>query len=306
VDAGAHRQWDAALGARDLERIVGGTREYWGVLPFRRYVFLNVFRQGGGGLEHANSALLTSSPEMQTPTLRWLAFVAHEYFHAFNVKRLRPAELGPFDYEKPPSTSSLWISEGLTTYGADLVIARAGLCTMEEFLNLLSNNIATLQASPGRLKQTLEQASLDVWNSGLSGVGRDPENLLSYYVKGPVVGFLLDAKIQRATGGKKDLKDVLRLAYARYGGARGFTAADFQKTAEEVAKADLRNAFRSWVASTEELDYQEALDRFGLRFKSEPGSPKPWSLAVRDDASPAQIKRLRRWLGPTAPGSGAR
>ena len=300
VDAGSRGPWDAALGARDLEKIVRETRDYWGLLPFGRYVFLNVFRQGGGGLEHGNSTLLTSSPEMSTPTLRWLSFVAHEYFHAFNVKRLRPIELGPFDYEKPPSTSSLWISEGLTTYGADLVVARAGLCTTEEFLALLSKNIATLQGSPGRLKQTLEQASLDVWNSGNSGLGRDPENRVSYYVKGPVVGFVLDAKIQRATGGKKSLQDVMRLAYRRYSGTRGFTADEFRKTAEDIAKADLGGSFHSWLASTEELDYQEALDWFGLKFTNEAGSTKPWQLAVRDDASPEQARRLRAWLKQTA------
>lgn len=293
VDAGTRDQWDAAAAARDLEKIVRGARDYWGLLPFGRYVFLNVFRPGGGGLEHGNSTLLTSSPEMKTPTLRWLSFVAHEYFHAFNVKRLRPVELGPFEYEKPPSTSSLWISEGLTTYGADLVIARAGLCTTDEFLTLLSNHIGALQGSPGRLKQTLEQASLDVWNSGTSGVGRDPENLVSYYVKGPVVGFLLDARIQRATAGKKSLQDVMRLAYRRYSGARGFTADEFRKTAEDVAKTDLGASFRSWLASTEELDYGEALDWFGLKF----ADPKPWQLTVRADASPDQTKRLERWLG---------
>jgi predicted metalloprotease with PDZ domain len=299
VDAGTHAQWDAEAGARDLEKIVRGTRDYWGTFPFARYVFLNVFRQGGGGLEHGNSTLLTSSPDMKTPTLRWLSFVGHEYFHAYNVKRLRPVELGPFDYEKPPSTSSLWISEGLTTYGADLVVARAGLATTNEFLGLLSNNIATLQTSPGRLKQTLEQASLDVWNSGTSGVGRDPQNLVSYYVKGPVVGFVLDAKVQRLTDGKKNLQDVMRLAYRRYSGVRGFTADEFQRTAEDVAKADLGGPFHSWLSSTDEINYQEALDWFGLRFTNEAGSTKPWQLAVREDASSEQNERLRKWLHHT-------
>jgi len=301
VDAGNHAQWDEEQGAHDLEKVVRGTRQYWGTFPFARYVFLNVFRQGGGGLEHGNSTLLTSSPEMKTPTLRWLSFVGHEYFHAYNVKRLRPVELGPFDYEKPPSTTSLWISEGLTTYGADLVIASTGLATTDEFLTLLSSNIATLQTSPGRLKQTLEQASLDVWNSGTSGVGRDPQTLVSYYVKGPVVGFVLDAKIQRATGGEKSLQDVMRLAYKRYSGVHGFTADQFLKTAEDVAKADLAPAFHTWLASTDEIDYQEALDWFGLKFTSEAGSTKPWQLAVRADATAEQAGRLRKWLHQTTP-----
>lgn len=297
VDAGDFKKWDGERGAQDLERIVRETRVYWGFLPFKRYVFLNVFRQGGGGLEHRNSTLLTSSPNMTAPTLRWLSFVSHEYFHAFNVKRLRPVELSTFDYERPPSTSSLWISEGLTTYGADLIVARAGLCDTQGFLSLLSAQISSLQNSPGRLKQTLEQASLDVWNSGTSGVGRDRNNLVSYYVKGPVVGFLLDAKIQRATGGRKSLDDVMRLAYKRYAGARGFTPEQFRKAAEDVAGVDLKAAFGAWLASTEELDYAEALDWFGLRF-AEDGEPvNAWRLVVRADASASQKSRLQKWLG---------
>lgn len=301
VDAGDYKQWDGQRGAQDLEKIVRATNAYWGGLPFKRYVFLNVFRQGGGGLEHSNSTLLTSSPNMTTPTLRWLSFVSHEYFHAFNVKRLRPVELGPFDYERPPNTSSLWISEGLTTYGADLVAARAGLCNTQEFLSLLSSNITSLQNAPGRLKQTLAQASLDVWNSGTSGVGRDTQNLVSYYVKGPVIGFLLDAKIQHATGGKKNLDDVMRLALKRYGGARGFTPEQFRQTAEDVAGIDLKAAFKTWLASTEELDYTEALDWFGLRFAEDRQPAKAWQLVVRAEASALQKSRLQKWLGQPAP-----
>jgi predicted metalloprotease with PDZ domain len=297
ADAGDFKKWDGQRGALELEKIVRETRRYWGLLPFKRYVFLNVFRQGGGGLEHGNSTLLTSSPNMTTPTLRWLSFVSHEYFHAFNVKRLRPVELGPFNYERPPTTGNLWISEGLTTYGANLVLARAGLCDTREFLTLLSANIKSLQNSPGRLKQTLEQASLDVWTSGISGVGRDPNNLVSYYDKGPVVGFLLDAKIQRATGGRKSLDDVMRLAYKRYAGARGFTTRQFHETAEEVARVDLEDWFMKAISSVEELDYTEALDWFGLRFAEVRQPADAWQLAVREDASAEQKRRLRKWLG---------
>ena len=292
VDAGRHEEWNGEAGARDLRKIARGTLDYWGVLPYKRYVFMSVFRPGGGGLEHGNSTLVTSSPQMKAPNLGWLSFMAHEYFHSMNVKRLRPVELGPFDYEKPPATSSLWIAEGLTTYGANLVLARMFLCTVPEYLGLLSGSIDELQNSPGRRKQTLEEASLDVWNSGTSGVGRDTKNVLSYYAKGPVVGFLLDAKIQRATRGRKSLQHVMRLAYERYGGARGFTAEEFQKTAEEVANIDLGGAFHSWLRSTDELDYKEALDWFGLRF-----APKTWQLVVRADPSDAQRTRLRTWLG---------
>jgi len=111
VDIGETGQWDGQRAADGLEKIVRETRRFWGFLPFQRYYFLNVFRTGGGGLEHRNSTLLTASPARLAasgPDFRWYSFVSHEYFHAFNVKRLRPVELGPFDYENPPRTSSLW------------------------------------------------------------------------------------------------------------------------------------------------------------------------------------------------------
>jgi predicted metalloprotease with PDZ domain len=163
----------------------------------------------------------------------------------------------------------------------------------------LSSHIAQLQNSRGRLLQTLEQSSLDVWNSGTSGVGRDTATKVSYYVKGPVVGFLLDAKIQRATGGKKSLDDVMRLAYKRYSGERGFTPDQFRKTAEEVAGVDLREWFRKAVSSVEELDYTEALDWFGLRFAAAEGqqTAEAWRLEIRGDVTEAQKSRLREWLG---------
>jgi predicted metalloprotease with PDZ domain len=303
VDAGDARQWGGERAAQDLEKIVRETRRFWGFLPFKRYVFLNVFRQGGGGLEHKNSTLLTSSPTMVTPSLRWLSFVSHEYFHAFNVKRLRPIELGPFDYENPPRTSSLWISEGLTTYFGNLMVVRAGLSTPQDFLSQLSSSIGQLQNSPGRLVQTLEQASLNVWTSGTSGVGQNNATTVSYYVKGPVVGFLLDAKIQRATSGRKSLDDVMRLAYKRYAGERGFRPEQFRKTAEDIAGVDLKEWFRKALASTEELDYSEALDWFGVRFATTDGQQpaNAWKLEIREDATAAQQSRLRKWLGGAEP-----
>jgi predicted metalloprotease with PDZ domain len=299
VDAGEAGQWNGDRAAQDLEKIVRETRRFWGFLPFKRYVFLNVFRQGGGGLEHRNSTLLTSSPRTAAPTFRWLAFVSHEYFHSFNVKRLRPVELSTFDYERPPQTGSLWVSEGLTSYYGELLVCRAGLGSPQDCLATLSSHIAQLQNSRGRLLQTLEQSSLDVWNSGTSGVGRDTATKVSYYVKGPVVGFLLDAKIQRATGGKKSLDDVMRLAYKRYSGERGFTPDQFRKTAEEVAGVDLREWFRKAVSSVEELDYTEALDWFGLRFAAAEGqqTAEAWRLEIRGDVTEAQKSRLREWLG---------
>jgi predicted metalloprotease with PDZ domain len=301
VAGGEIAQWDGKRAAADLQKIVEENRRLWGQLPFKKYVFLFSVREkggGGGGLEHANSALMNTGSAATRGTgsnLSWLMFVSHEYFHAFNVKRLRPVELGPFDYEKEPRTTGLWVAEGLTTYFGDLIVSRAGFGSTKDFLARLSSHIDKLQNTPGRLVQTLEQASHDVWTSSMSGVGGGAKTI-SYYVKGPVVGFLLDAKIQRATGGAKSLDDHMKLAYKRYGGEKGFTADQFRECAEEVAGIDLKEPFRKWLGTTDELDYSEALDWFGLRFQSGDEKQTTWRLEIRPDATQVQTARLQAWL----------
>jgi predicted metalloprotease with PDZ domain len=256
-----------------------------------------VFRQGGGGLEHANSTLLTSSPKLTEPTRGWLSFVGHEFFHAFNVKRLRPVELGPFDYENPPRTTSLWFSEGGTTYFANLLLARAGLMTTEEFLDSMSSAIASLQKGPGRLNQSLEQSSSEVWTNSNSGVGANAQTV-SYYVKGNVVSSLLDAHIRRLTDGRKSMDDMMRLAYARYGGDRGFTADELCATVEEVAGHNVKAWFAKAIGSPGELDYGEMLAWYGLRFA---GGATSWTLEVRPKATRAQKRQLKALLTSSGP-----
>jgi predicted metalloprotease with PDZ domain len=302
VAGGDTASWDGARAAVELEKLVQQHRRLWGPLPFRRYQLLFVVREkggGGGGLEHANSALMFTNPAAtrgKEPNRNWLMFVSHEYCHAFNVKRLRPVELGPFDYERPPRTTGMWVAEGLTTYYGDLLVRRAGLCSADNYLARLSEHVGRLQKTPGRLIQTLDEASADVWSSSMSGVGGGAKTV-SYYVKGPVVGFLLDARIRRATDGAKSLDDVMRLAYRRYGGEKGFTADQFRQTAEEVAGVDLKEPFRKWLATTDELDYTEALEWFGLRFAAGKEQQPTWRLEVRPDATPVQEQRRRMWMG---------
>ena len=303
VDVGEREGWDPERAAGDLREIIRESLPLWGRIPYPRYVFLNVFRRGGGGLEHGNSTLLTTGSRAmatQASYLRWLEFAAHEYFHAFNVKRLRPIELGPFDYEQPPSTPSLWLSEGVTSYFAGLFVARAGLATPEEFLASLSFQIRNLQDSPGRLLQSLEQSSMEVWSNSNSGVGAAPTTV-SYYVKGEVVGFLLDARIQRVTDGRGSLQDVMRTAYQRYGGERGFEPQEFEAVVEEVAGVSFRDWFHRALATTEELDYSSALDWYGLRFADD-GS---WALEVREDATALQRARLTALISGERRGAGS-
>jgi len=292
VTAGDTGPWDADRATRDLATYVREVQRFWGALPYRKYVFLFVFRQGGGGLEHKDSTLTTASPTRAgTPEgyRAWLGLSAHEYFHAFNVKRLRPIGLGPFDFEHAPQTTSLWMAEGVTSYYSGLLLRRAGLSTTDQYLASLSSQIDQLQKAPGRLLQTLEQSSAEVWGNSLSGVNPSASTV-SYYGKGLIVGFLLDARIRHLTGAMKSFDDVMRLAYQRYAGARGYTPEELQAVASEVAGADLRAWFHTALASTEELDYNEALEWFGLRFVD------GWTLEAAPGATSAQQDHLRAWL----------
>jgi predicted metalloprotease with PDZ domain len=283
-------QWDDATTARELATFVEECRRFWGFLPYNKYVFLLMFRQGGGGLEHKTSTLSTVNA-----TRPMLGLLSHEYFHLFNVKHLRPVELGPFDFEQPPTTGSLWIAEGVTSYYSSLLVARAGLRTRDEFLPSKGAQIGQLQNAPGRLLQSVEQSSRDVWNNSNSGVA-PAATTVSYYNKGEILGLLLDARIRHVTHGRGSFDDVMRLAYQRYAGARGYTADEFRAAAEEIAAADLKEWFARWVSSTEELDYAEMLDWFGLQFAKPDGDVGRWSLELRTDATPAQQEHLREWL----------
>ena len=229
VNEGEGGLWDGLSAARDVEKIVRAHRHMWGFLPYDQYVFFNMITEAGGGLEHKNSTLLMTSRwhyRVRKDYLAWLSLVSHEFFHVWNVKRLRPVELGPFDYENEVYTKNLWTAEGITSYYTELGVRRAGLCTQDEFFERLSSLIERLQTTPGRLVHPLEMASYDAWIKFYRNDENSPNTTISYYTKGAVVAWLLDAKIQAATGGAKSLDDVLRLAYTRYAGEYGFTRED--------------------------------------------------------------------------------
>lgn len=291
VNEGEGTVWDGPRSAADAERIVREQVAFWGGAPYPRYVFFNLITEAGGGLEHKDSTVLMTSrwkARTRDGYVDWLELVSHELFHTWNVKRLRPAALGPFDYESEVYTRDLWIAEGLTSYYGDLLVHRAGLSTRKEYLEHLGKIIADLQTAPGRREQSLEDASFDAW---VKYYRRD-ENFLntgiSYYTKGAVVGLLLDARIRRATNGRASLDDVMRRALQRFSGERGFESAEFRAVAEEVAGIDLDPWFEQVLEGTGELDYSEALSWLGLRF-GENGKEE------KKDGDPP--KEVAGWLG---------
>ena len=255
VNLGESGVWHGPRSAEDVEKITREIYRMWGVMPYDRYLFLNMITEAGGGLEHRNSAMLMSSrwaTSSHPSYLRWLGLVSHELFHAWNVKQLRPIELGPFDYEHETHTRSLWVVEGLTSYYADLIVHRSGLSDVGEYLEALSRQIRGLQTTPGRGVQPLSRASYDAWIKYYRTDENSPNSSVSYYTKGAVLGFLLDMRVRAATQGAKTLDDVMRLAYARFSADRGFTPLEFRATAREVAGTDLSAWFTQALDTTEE------------------------------------------------------
>jgi predicted metalloprotease with PDZ domain len=292
--------FDADRAAADVQKIAAAGITAMGTADYPHYHFLNMVTEAGGGLEHRNS-FLTMSSRFVTRTRRtylgWLHLVAHEYFHNWNVKRLRPVELGPFDYEAENYTRGLWVAEGFTDYYAPVLVRRAGLSTRQEMLDELTASIAAVQGRPGRLVQPVEMASFDTWIKQYRPDENSPNTSIDYYPKGAVIAFLLDAKIRKATGGAKTLDDGMRVAYRRYSGAKGYTLDQFYAVMSEVAGTDLAPWFRQVVGTADELDYTEALDWYGLRFTPPPdgrSANATTGVITRNDNGRLVVSQVRR------------
>lgn len=300
ANEGEHGVWDGTRSAADAEKLIRQHRALWGTLPYEKYVFLNLLTEASGGLEHRNSVCMMASrwaTRTRKSYLGWLGLVSHEFFHVWNAKRLRPVELGPFDYENENYTRSLWIAEGITSYYGPLLVCRAGLSTTEEYLSALSDDIQTLQSTPGRLVQSLEQSSFDAWIKFYRPDENSVNSTVSYYTKGAVVGWLLDARIRQATGGARSLDDVMRAAFDRFSGECGFTTEQFKAVAGEIAGVPLTDFFHQTVESTGELDYSAALDWFGLRFKEPDAAANPGGVigcATRVDGGRLIVTKVPR------------
>jgi predicted metalloprotease with PDZ domain len=300
VNEGDTGMFDGTRAARDLERIVHAYRRMWGALPYERYLFLNVITEAGGGLEHADSTVLMTTrwaTRTRKAYLDWLGLASHEFFHVWNVKRLRPVELGPFAYEQEVHTRGLWVAEGFTDYYADLMVHRAGLTTRDEYLDELSSKIEGLQTTPGRLVQSVTQASFDAWIKHYRPDENSINTAISYYTKGAVIAFLLDARIRASSHGQQTLDDVMRAAYRRFSGPRGFTGDEIRDVIEEVAGVRFADFWAGALDSTSELDYGPALDVLGLRFATPPAAPrvKAWlGATTKNDLGRLVVAQVRR------------
>ena len=266
--------YDAERLRRETQRVVEAAVAVMGEIPYRDYTFMLMLAAArGGGLEHANSSALILKRFGFSTAEDWLSvhtLFAHEVFHAWNVKLIRPDVLGPFDYTQENYTRLLWVAEGVTNYYESLLVRRAGLMTDRQYLDLMAAEIQRLQETPGRLKQSLEEASFDAWIEYYRRDEHTVNSAVSYYDKGAVVALLLDLEIRGRSGGARSLDDVMRALYEDfYKKDRNFTSQDFQRAAERAAGGSLEEFFRRYVRGRDELDYDAALGLAGLRLDTE-------------------------------------
>jgi len=237
--------------------------------PLNTYVFIYHLPRTptGGGMEHANSTAINSSARRLTENPEGLAdTTAHEFFHLWNVKRIRPQSLEPVDYTRENYTTALWFSEGVTSTVADYALLRAGLLDESRFLKHVAAQIKELEERPAHATQTVEESSLDAWLEKYDYY-RLTQRSISYYNKGYLLGIALDLKIREASQGKASLRDVfqwLNQEYARKG--RFFPDSEgVRQAAEAVSHADFASFFRMYVAATDEIPWNDCLNTVGLR-----------------------------------------
>jgi predicted metalloprotease with PDZ domain len=291
----------------DLKKIIEASAALMGELPYRHYTFL-IIGPGGGGLEHLNSTAVTLNPaSLADPrgTQRWLSFIAHEYFHLFNVKAIRPIALGPFDYDRENYTNMLWVAEGVTVYYEYIVLNRAGLMSRDEVLERLGSTIARYENAPGRRHQPANASSFDAWGDPFAR-GEHPANTtISYYDIGAGLGLLLDLRIRAATNGRASLDDVMRTLYRTFykEKKRGFTDREFREVCERTAGASLAEVFDVYAATPGEIDYAKYLAPAGLAIDVEPREAAgPWfGASTRDQNGSAVVSTVE----PGSPASAA-
>jgi predicted metalloprotease with PDZ domain len=232
----------------------------------------------------------------------FLLLVAHEFFHLWNVKRLRPAAFTPYDWTKENHTRLLWAMEGLTSAYEVLALRRAGLVSPQRFLEIWAERITQLLRTPGRLRTSLSQASFDAWIKHYRPDESTPNTTVSYYLKGSVVGFLLDLELRRRSGGTKSLDDLVRTLFQKHGLPPGLPEDGVEKAAIELAgDRSLHEWFQRAIHSTQELQLDEALAGVGLKASIGPArSAEDKGTAGQRPDEPAQAEgRARAWLGAT-------
>jgi predicted metalloprotease with PDZ domain len=257
---------------RDTAAIVAVEAEIFGGLPYDRYDFILHASNGFGGLEHKNSTVLLYNRlgfRKEESYLQFINLVAHEFFHTWNVKRIRPKALEKFDYDNEIYTSSLWFSEGTTSYYDQIFPLRAKIYDAKHYLKLVSKAITRLQTTFGRNVQSLHESSFDTWIKLYRPDPNTHNNQISYYLKGELVSMLLDLLIRSKTNNLRSLDRVMQIMWERFGKEEiGFSEAELHEVIETVAGVDLSAFWNDYLYGTKELDYNYYLEPFGIELRT--------------------------------------
>lgn len=301
VVAGAPASFDGERLLRDTQKICEAEIDFWGVAPHSSYVFmLNVTHDGYGGLEHCNStALICSRSDLPRQGVdkasdgyvQLLGLISHEYFHTWNVKRLRPAELVPYNYDQENYTELLWFFEGFTSYYDDLLLRRAGLIDNATYLKLITKTLNQVQQTPGRKVQSVAQSSFDAWVKYYRQDENTANATVSYYTKGALVAMSLDLKLRQE--GQTTLDAVMRALWQRCQGS-AMSEADVLTVLQALTGRSWEAELQVWVHGTQELPVTELLAAHGVAADADqPVSAQALGLRVQESHS-VLIKQVLR------------
>ena len=303
-------QWTADL-VKSLRKIVHCEMAMMPAPDFDAYTFLfhvSPFITEGDGMEHLNSTDIIIRGITGADTLsQALEIAAHEFFHVWNVKRLRPAGLGPFDYRHEVYTRSLWFAEGLTNYYSYIMLLRAGIWNQKEFFDRLAEEARQFRQEPGRRFMSAEQSSFDAWFYDRTPQMQETNfsnATISYYNKGALLGLLLDLEIRERTNGRKSLDDLLRSMYQKFYEAppstyylpgKGYTEQDILATLNQISGKDFTAFFKHCVEGTDPLPYAQVLGAAGLRLsvQAAPGAPPSLDILGRSTDTGVRVMSVR-------------
>jgi predicted metalloprotease with PDZ domain len=297
----------------DLKKIVEAEWKVFGVLPYSRYLFLVDFSgAAGGGLEHLSSTHCIAPrmrliPEGEYKLL--MGLFSHELFHAWNVKRMRPQGLGPFNYSSETYTKSLWIAEGITSYYDDYILRRARIYNVGDYLDAFCMTINQVKFLPSISYESAEESSFDTWIRHYRANENTPNTHSSYYNQGAVIGWMLDMQIRKSTKNSKNLDDAMRKLYEKTYAKenRGYTEGEFEEICEELGgKSDIERIFNSRVRGHEPVDFDHYLGYAGLRLgtKSKGSSSGRGYLGVKVRADGGRVAVASKLFNTPAEKSG--
>ena len=282
----------------DMTKIIETETAVFGENPNKEYVFIvhNVV-DGQGGLEHKNSTTLSVNRwTYATPkNIDFLNLVAHEYFHLWNVKRIRPIELGPFDYSQENYTSLLWVMEGFTSYYDELILRRTGHYSQEEFLNKLQSSINYVEGSVGARVQPVAHASFDAWVKAYRPTENSSNTSMTYYSRGSILAAIFDVMIINNSKGKEGLDAFLKHLYTKFhkGLNRGFSDIEFKVELEKFVGKDLTDFYKKYINGTEILPYAEIFDKVGLTVKDLTSFSPSFGATCRQEGGNVIVKSIR-------------